>query len=109
MNSKKRNIKNTKKNKCRQAPTKEQVQRWKLKNWEKNWDKELIQNILNNIREEWNLGGTIIAPSLEVLGYILGELRIPYLLHCIIRLDKEFKKICFIKKKDDYYIDYIPF
>lgn len=93
----------------RTKPTKEQVKRWKQKDWEKNWDKELTSRILNNIIDLWNTEGTIIAPNYEVLGYLLGEQRIPYLLHCLIRLEKEKRKICLMRKDDDLYLDYIPF
>ncbi len=89
-------------------PTKEQVQRWKLKDWEKNWDKNLIANILNNIKTLWEEGGTIVAPSYDVLGYLLSEDRISYLLHSLIKLQNK-GRITLIKKGDDYYLDYIPF
>ena len=90
-------------------PSKEQVRRWQQKNWEKNWDKELLSFILSNIIELWNESGTIIAPNWEVLGYLLGEGRIPYLLHCLIKLEKQEKKICLIRKGEELYLDYIPF
>lgn len=90
-------------------PSREQVKRWQRKNWEKNWDKELLSFVLNNIIELWNEGGTIIAPNWEVLGYLLGESRIPYLLHCLIKLEKQEKKICLIRKGEELYLDYIPF
>lgn len=92
----------------RKRPSKEQVQRWKQKEWERTWDKDLISDILNNIKELFEQDGTIIAPSWEVLGYILGEMRIAYLMHSLIKLQQE-KKIILIRKDEDLYLDYIPF
>lgn len=90
-------------------PSREQVKRWQRKEWEKSWDKELLSFILGNIRNQWNNYGTIIAPSWEILGYILEEQRIPYLLHCLLKLEKEQKNITLIRKDGELYLDYIPF
>lgn len=89
--------------------SREQVKRWQQKNWEKNWDKELLSFVLNNIINSWNEEGTIIAPDWEVLGYLLGETRISYLLHCLIKLEKQKECICLIRKNEELYLDYIPF
>lgn len=92
----------------KRKPTKEQVRRWKLKEWEKNWDKELIKTILDNIIELWNESGSITAPDFKVLGYILGEMRKAYLLYSLIKLQNQMR-ILWCKKDDEIIIDYIPF
>lgn len=88
-------------------PSKGQVKRWQQKNWER----ELLSFVLNNIIELWSEDGTIVAPNWEVLGYILGESRTAYLLYCLIKLEKEHKRIILVRNKetDELYLDYIPF
>ncbi len=96
-------------NKRKRKPTKAEVQKWKLKDWEKSWDKQLLSIVLNNIKGQWDLDGTITAPDWEVLAYILEVPCISYLIHCLIKLEKKDKKIMLIRKDEELYLDYIPF
>lgn len=91
----------------RKRPTKEQVQKWQQKNLEKKLEKEYAEKILQKIKNETKTYGTIIAPTWEIIGYILEENEIGKLIGCIKRLD-EIGKVFFILKDDGWYLDYIP-